>query len=357
MTGPEGFFQQAMGIKVINAADWLVTEPPAPDQILEDTLDAGDKMAVIASSKLRKSFFFQQMALSLAAGRDFLNWHVPKARRVLYVQFEIREPHSHRRTRNLARALGITPTDLGDRLLIIPGRGLGLSGPEGLERIRQAVGDFNPEVVMLDPLYKLAEGVENAAEDFKILLNAFDQLAEMTGAAIIYVHHDTKGDPGGKDIRDRGAGSNVLGRDYDACMTLTAHAKELEATVVEVLLRNYPPQDRFTIAWECTVGGGYCFNLAEDLTPDKRTSKTRPAPPPLETYLPAAATILIGKNELEITYFKAKFHDITGLGDNKIKHFISWATQGRNPPMQTRESRGYKLHQKWISMTDTKLNV
>lgn len=352
MTPPiEAFLKQATGIKVINAGDWLTTEPPAPDQILEDTLDAGDKMAVLASSKLRKSFFFQQMAISLAAGRDFLKWHIVKPRRVLYVQFEIRDHHSHRRTRNLARAMGITPTDLGDRLLIVPARGLGLTGAEGLERIRQAAGNFNPEVIMLDPLYKLSEGVENAAEDFKVLLNAFDQLAELTGAAIVYVHHDTKGSPGDKDIRDRGAGSNVLGRDYDACVTLTAHATEPKATVVEVLLRNYPPKDPFTIIWDC-ADSGYCFNMADDIPPDKKTSKTRPAPPPFESYLPAAATILIGKNELEIGYFKAKFQEKTGLGDNKTKHFLNWATKGRNPPMATREERGFKLHKKWISMAE-----
>ena len=100
-------------------------------------------------------------------------------------------------------------------------------------------------------------------------MGAFDELAEQTGAAIIYVHHDTKGSPGDKDIRDRGAGSNVLGRDYDACVTLTAHASDPDATVVEVLLRNYPPQDPFTIVWSCDeVPGGYRFNMAEDMSAD-----------------------------------------------------------------------------------------
>ena len=77
--GIDNFCQQVLGteIELINAADWLTTEPPAPDQVLEDILDCGDKLVVIASSKLRKSFFFQQLSIALAAGRDFLNWHVP----------------------------------------------------------------------------------------------------------------------------------------------------------------------------------------------------------------------------------------------------------------------------------------
>jgi hypothetical protein len=351
----DDFVNQATGrkgIEVINAGTWLETEPQKPDQILEDTLDAGDKMAVLASSKLHKSFFFGQLALAIAAHSKFLGWIIPKNRRVLFCQFEIRDHHCHRRFRNLARAMGISSAHLGDRLMIINGRGLGLTGKDGLDKIMAAIGDFQPEVIMIDPLYKISEGVENQAEDFKKLLSAFDELAEETGAAIIYVHHDTKGSPGDKDIRDRGAGSNVLGRDYDACVTLTAHASDPDATVVEVLLRNYPPQKPFAIIWSCDeVPGGYRFNLAEDMAADKRTSKTKTAPPPYESYLPAAAT-LIGKGELEIGYFKAVFQEKTGLSDTRTKHFLSWAISSQNPPIRTREIRGKGVHKKWISLTE-----
>jgi RecA-family ATPase len=191
-------------LQAVSAAEWLESEPPEPDQIFVDTLDAGDKMAVLAPSKMRKSFFVQQMALALAAGRDFLAWKVRQPRRVVYVQFEIRAHHSHRRTRRLAHSLGIGPDDIEDRLMIISGRGAGLRGADGLERIVKTAADFEPEVIMFDPLYKIAEGAENVAEDFKVLLNAFDQLAERTGAAIVYVHHDTKGVAGARfGIRHR----------------------------------------------------------------------------------------------------------------------------------------------------------
>ena len=219
-------------------------------------------------------------------------------------------------------------------------------------RIRQAAANFKPEVIILDPLYKLAEGTENAAEDFKILLNAFDQLAEETGAAIVYIHHDTKGSPGDKDIRDRGAGSNVLGRDYDAAITLTPHATEPNAAVVEVLLRNYPPQEPFSIAWDCK-DGGYCFSLSDDLLPDKRTSKTKPPPTPISSYLSTAEAILAGGNVLEISRFKVLFKEKTGLSNVRINDFISWATTGGNPLLQTREERGRGVHRKWVEMAGT----
>jgi RecA-family ATPase len=315
-------------------------------------LDAGDKLALVAASKQRKSFLFLMLALALASGRDLLAWRIPQPRRVAYVQFEIRKHHNHRRLKNLARAMGITAEDLGARLLIIPGRGLGLKGVEGLERIQKAVSDFRPEVIMLDPLYKIADGVENAAEDFKVLLNAFDQFAEQTGASVLFVHHDTKGTPGDKDIRDRGAGSGVLGRDYDACITLTSHASEPDAAVVETLLRNYPPQEPFTIIWQCSRDGAYCFQLADDVRPEKRTSHCKPVPPPLASYLPVAREILIAGREVEIPFFKAELKERTRLSDHRIRDFMNWATGGEHPQMVTREVRGIGQHKKWVRMAE-----
>jgi hypothetical protein len=330
----------------IKASDWLISKPPEPDQIIKDIIDIADKLAIIGSSKLRKSFFLLQLCISIAAGMTFLSWDIPFPRRVAYIQLEIKDHHFHRRLKNICQAMNILPDDLGGRLLILNGRGLNIIGPEGIDRILFAMETFCPEVIAFDPLYKIAQGVENAAEDVKVILNHFDQLAEQTGAAIIYVHHDAKGTPGDRDIRDRGAGSNVIGRDYDACIALTAHAQNTDAAVIDVLLRNYPPQESFAVEWsnqEC----GYCFRLADDILPEKKTSKTKPAPPALSTYLPIAESIL-GNDEMEVGPFKMAFKKQTALSDNRIRDFLSWATAGGNPHLLIRDERGRGIHKKWI---------
>ena len=71
-----------MDIELFNGADWLESEPPPPDQIIGDMLDAGDKLALLAASKQRKSFLFLMLALALASGRDLLTWRIPQPRRV-----------------------------------------------------------------------------------------------------------------------------------------------------------------------------------------------------------------------------------------------------------------------------------
>jgi hypothetical protein len=334
----------------IDGARWLEQEPPAPDQIFIDTFDRGDKVAIISSAKSRKSFFLLQCALSIAAGLPFLTWEIGKPRRVFIVQFEVKGDHYHRRVRRMARSLGIESLDLEGNLKILNARGLGLSGPKGIASVGQMVRDYAPEVVFFDPLYKIAEGDENAARDFKPVLQAFDVLAEESNAAISYTHHDAKGWVGERDIRDRGAGSNTLGRDYDACITLTPHATAEDCVVVETLLRNYRPQGMFTAMW-CVddATGGYRFEIADNIMPVKKTSKTTSAPDrlPFETYKEPALALVKNK-PLMVTEFRERLEEIPGLVQKKARVIFDWLTSGEHPTLEIYELRAFKTHKKYV---------
>jgi RecA-family ATPase len=228
---------------IVNAATWAKTEPPPHDPILTDVFDAGDKVCIIAGSKMRKSFFALDMMIHLAAGESFLNWTVVRALTVLIVQPEIRDHHYHRRFRRVWEAAD--RPEIGNRLHIMNARGFEVS----IDSVTAQAEQIGAEVVLFDPLYKFTSGDENASCDMKPVLAQFDRLAQSTGAAVLYVHHDPKGDASERDIRDRGAGSNVLGRDYDACITLTAHRDNPDTAVIGTLLRNYPPQEQFCATW------------------------------------------------------------------------------------------------------------
>jgi len=228
---------------IVNAATWMETEPPPHDPILTDVFDAGDKVCIIAGSKMRKSFFALDMMIHLAAGQSFLNWTVVRPLTVLIIQPEIRDHHYHRRFRRVWEAAG--KPEIADRLHIMNARGFEVS----IDSVTKQAEKIGAEVVLFDPLYKFTTGDENASCDMKPVLAQFDRLAQSTGAAVMYVHHDPKGDASERDIRDRGAGSNVLGRDYDACITLTAHRDNPDTAVIGTLLRNYPPQEQFCATW------------------------------------------------------------------------------------------------------------
>jgi hypothetical protein len=234
------------GLQIVDATAYVETDPPPHDPIIERLLEAGDKAGVIASAKRKKTFFTIQMGLAVASGRPFLSWTVPKPRRVLIIQMEIKAAHYHRRVHYMTRALGLKVADIGDRLGIVNARGQGLN----VDSIKRLAREHRAELLILDPLYKLAEGDENKASDIKPLLAAFDEIAVQTGAAILWVHHDSKGSPGDRNARDRGAGSNVLIRDVDQLFTLTPHRDNPEATVIETLTRNYEDGGPVTVAWQ-----------------------------------------------------------------------------------------------------------
>lgn len=334
-----GQLREAGGRKaplIINAADWLEMEPPMPDPILLDTFDKGDKVAVIGSSKLRKSFFVLQMAMHFASGMNFLNWTVSQPRRVLLVQLEIKEAHFHRRVRRMADALGLSRAAIQDNLQILNGRGHDL----GLEDVAGMAMDFAPDVIIFDPLYKLVTGDENVAADMKPVLASFDRIAEQTGAAVLYVHHDAKGNSGDRNIRDRGAGSNVLGRDYDCCITLTAHRDDENAAVVAVLLRNYKPQEDFSIGWS---EGRF---LMADLPATPATSNGRINPlstKPAETFVDQVVQIC--KNPLSMQEFQDALITKIGLTQSKARTVQNVALgSGRLKQTTKRYERGGAIY-------------
>lgn len=356
ITKIQGIIQTEKEIKPVSAQIYLMTEPPEPDQLLTDTWDKGDKMTIIAPSKLKKSFFSLQMALCQGAGRDFLIWKNDKPRRVLLIQFEVKEEHYHKRIRSMADALDISGDELKDNLLIINARGLGINGADGILKLNAIAKEHGAEIIIFDPLYKLMDGAENSPEAFRPILDAFDSLAEETGAAICYVHHDAKGVAGDRDIRDRGAGSNVLGRDYDACLALSAHRTEKNVTIVETLVRNYRPRPDFCIEWsEGPYGQASCFVLTPGIEAIKMTAASQRKSNNLKPQIPSfeiPALALVKNKPLPISVFKNHLRQQLKMTVVEVKTFADWAMDPAVGKLAVFEDRGRGKNNKLIGLPD-----
>lgn len=178
-------------------------------------------------------------------GPQFLGFRVPKQRTVLYINLEIKAEHMHGRVNRLIKNMGQPSAVIKNRLHIINARGHDINANHILVLARK----YKPDIIIIDPLYKMLEGDENATKDMKPVLAMFDRIAEQTGAAVLYVHHNPKGRAGDRDTRDRGAGSGVLARDFDAAIYLTDHVKGQGFVVMSTIARNYPPSDPQSILW------------------------------------------------------------------------------------------------------------
>ncbi len=293
---------------------WLATEPPPPDPVLTDTLDIGDKCVIIGPSKARKSFFALQLSMSLAAGLDFLSWHVIKPRRVLAVQLEIQKNHYWRRVNAMAKALGIdrqTFLSHGDTLAVMNCRGVTMM----VDGIMQRALEHRADVILIDPLYKLNTGNENDAQEMAMLLASFDRLAQKTGAAVVYVHHDAKGHAGERNHIDRGSGSGVIARDYDTGITITPHSVDENARVIAVATRNYKPQEPFV----ARVGDDNCFTIADDLVATVADARSRKSRGPANSEMVEAAVDIVRHAPMTVTECQSRIADKFGIGQHKAR--------------------------------------
>lgn len=290
----------------LTGSEWLAQEIVPQVPIIQNLFDTGDKVVIIGQSKTRKSFFTQQLAFCLAGERRFLNFGDTTRRKVLLVQFEIKQERYHARCKRMMEKLILQPTEL-ENLAVLNARG---ANEDLQELIKRHVEEFKPEVIIIDPLYKLITGDEAKSEDIKPILSFFDRLAESSKAAVIYVHHDKKGVAGDQQLTDRGSGSGVLARDFDSAIFLSPH-KDIENTlVVEFIARNYPPLKAITVDWN---DGHFVMS---DAAPDKKTARSMSQKKVKNSEMVEKAKEFIktelrfGKNIYPMSIFNAKLEDV-----------------------------------------------
>ncbi len=295
----------------------MASEPPAPPCIMEDLFGPGDIFQVNAPSKARKSFLLLQLAMSVSAGIPFLDV-ATSARPVVLLNLEIRPEHFRLRMWRMARALGLNTAQL-QPLIVLHGRGRDSAAV--LREVETTAIRIGAGVVAIDPVFRLSpNGDENASTDAKGIVAALDRLAESTGAAVCYCHHTTKGAAGDRAAIDRGAGSGVLARAFDACLSLIPHKSEPGALVAEYVLRNYAPRTPFAIRW---VEGR--FVLATDIEATGETSASRRAAtmrgPDADTLTDRALALLNGK-VWPLARYKAVVASKLGLGEKRTRDLL-----------------------------------
>ena len=303
------------------AGHWLDSTPPGLSPILDGLFERGDKVEIIAPAKSKKSFLAMQLSLCAAMGDDFVGISVEKPQRVLLCQMEVKSVWLHRRFKRMVEGLDVSSnTDLRNNLGILNLRGIPFN-PLMLEKTAM---DFKADLIIIDPIYMLLNGSENDIEAWRPIVAMFDRLAENSGAALVYVHHDAKGFAGSRSIQDRGAGSNILGRSCDARITLTPHAQDDDLQVFETMNRNYPPSEAISIEFN----GAYF--VKSELLPVKQTGPTPASKNPLtevpaKDFYPKIITFCDDSGLLNTEQFKIKLGDSLGTTRAKTRDIFKAA--------------------------------
>ena len=220
-----------------------------PPVLLEGILHKGCKMILSGSSKAGKTLGLMHLGLAAANGLPWMGHNINRQCKVVYLDFELKPRLAKERIKTIVsdKANEYFPTK---NFMYCGLRGQKRS-LEDLALHIQAIRDFEPDMVIVDPFYKLGGDYdENDAGSVGLVLDEMEKFSERLDCAFVYAHHFSKGNKAETDHIDRASGSGVFARDPDAILTLTPHEEDYHL-VLEATLRNFPTPEKKVIefAW------------------------------------------------------------------------------------------------------------
>jgi hypothetical protein len=193
--------RQALVNGKLHAGDIAWTKPPPFDFVLPG-LQAGEVGMLPAPGGTGKTFLMLQLAMSIATATPFAGvWEAPRKGRVVFLTAEDTKQVLHHRlyymkppiewkddiTENMdvVSLSGSIP-----RLLTVGKNRAAERGDWFEDMLSLATG---ARLLIVDPLSRFHSCDENDASQMTMLVQTFEAIAKVTGAAIIFTHHSNKG--------------------------------------------------------------------------------------------------------------------------------------------------------------------
>jgi hypothetical protein len=264
-TGPKLAANEPEGLEPVDAAKLIQTYPKLRKPVVYGLLRTGETLNVVGCSKSMKSWLVTDLALCKTAGGQWLNRFETPAGRVLVIDNELHNETLAHRIPQVAAARGISQQMFTGKLDVLSLRGRLRNIFQLGSLFAQSKGKY--DLILCDALYRLlpADGEvdENSNSSLTNVYNVLDSYADTAQAAIVVVHHSTKGSQSEKRITDVGAGGGAQSRACDSHLVIREHA-DPDAVAVDAVVRSWPPPDSFAMRWVYPV-----WMPADDLDPSK----------------------------------------------------------------------------------------
>lgn len=198
-----GKLWQPIGGFCYSANSFLQLPLPEVPFYIKDWLPKQGRALFYGSSKAGKSFLTYQMARCIGAGVPFLEMPTTQGR-VLLLQFEIGASILQDRLKSTGQDY--------ENVYLGTSFSVKLDTKAGREVVVKALEAVEPDVVILDPLYKVLSGDEDESVDMIKIFDFIDEMIEAFNCSFVIMHHM------GKDT-GRGARGTTTLQDYpDACI-------------------------------------------------------------------------------------------------------------------------------------------
>lgn len=201
-----------MAIDIISAFE---NDPPTLDFIWPGFL-AGTVGALVAPGATGKSFLALQAAMSIAcsvAGGDLVGLRPRHTGRVVYLAGEDPPPALINRLHAIGRHLPANArAAIAEQLTLEPIMGERMNVMERRQLARVIERCAGSRLVILDTLSRIHQLDENSNSDMARLIATLEHVAAQTGAALLFIHHVSKGSAreGQADQQQAARGASAL---------------------------------------------------------------------------------------------------------------------------------------------------
>lgn len=222
--------------------------------VIHGLIREGETANFIANPKVGKSWAMYGLAINVATGTDWLGIFPVSQGRVLLIDNELHPQTLAFRIPAVGDAMGLPFDEYRDQIDTWCLRGNLRSLQELLIQFRKLVKRGDYKLLVFDAKYRFsALGVsenDNAAET--AVYNLLDQIADETGAAVVVVHHMSKGGQSDKRVTDVGAGAGAQSRAADCHLILREHEDD-DVLVLDGAVRSFPPVAPVALRWSFPV--------------------------------------------------------------------------------------------------------
>jgi RecA-family ATPase len=210
------------------------TAPPEP--IIDDGLLLdGTILLIVGPPKSKKTFFTQNLALSLAAGSEFAGFSVPKPRKVLYNIAEGGYYPNRERLKTMTKNLN---EHSYDNFMMGNFGYMPLNEQDRYEAMYGIIQETEAEVVIFDPLIRFHDVDENSASQMSEVFGRIRTYIEELGISVILIHHS------GRVQKRGGRGSSAIIGEYDSCVTLHKVNKHVTSLSYDMRHVESPPSNQ-----------------------------------------------------------------------------------------------------------------
>jgi AAA domain len=226
----------------IDTAELIETEIEEPKHLLQGVMRKKQVTKLSGASKTYKSWTTMELAVAVSQGSKFLKWEA-NAGRVFYVDTELEKYDFRKRLGDIANAKGVS-IDPGD-ITYMSLRGLSTSLDKLVSALKKRARGY--DLIVIDAIYSvLGAREENSNEDIAQIGGLLLQLAEATGAAVVFTHHFSKGSKVGIRGIEKSSGAGAWGRFPDCSIAIDQHSED-GCFNVEVDTRTFAPIKPFVV--------------------------------------------------------------------------------------------------------------